>query len=68
MDFHESYLTHRAEIAAQVLQASEAMSLHTEIKQLPSGALIITQPASAIALTPTQVRDLMARIGTQVHS
>jgi hypothetical protein len=44
------------------------MSLHTEIKQLPSGALIITQPASAVALTPTQVRDLMARIGTQVRS
>lgn len=68
MDLHDVYITHRAEIAAQVLQASEAMSLHTEIKQLPSGALIITQPSSAVALTPTQVRDLMARIGTQVRS
>jgi hypothetical protein len=68
MDLHETYLTHRAEIAAQVHEASEAMSQHTEIKQLPSGALIITQPASAVALTPTQVRDLMARIGTQVLS
>jgi hypothetical protein len=68
MDLHETYLTHRAEIAAQVLQASEAMSLHTEIKQLPSGALIITQPASAVALPPTQVRDLMARISTEARS
>ena len=68
MDLHETDLTHRADIAAQVRQASEVMSLHTEIKQLPSGALIITQPASAVALTPTQVKDLMSLIGAQVLS
>lgn len=68
MDLHEVYLNHRCEIATQVLKASEAMSLHTEIKRMPSGALIITQPECAVALTPTQVKALMTLIGAQVLS
>lgn len=66
MDLHDAYEAYRNEIRAQVLSASEQMSLHTEIKRLTSGALIITQPASAVALTPSQVSELMAAIGRQV--
>jgi hypothetical protein len=68
MDLHETYETYRAEICNQVLTASEQMSLHTEVKRLTSGALIITQPACAVALTPSQVEELMAVIGQQVRS
>ena len=68
MDLHQAYEAHRLEISAQVLNASECMSLRTEIKHLPSGALIITQPACVVALTPTQVKDLMTRIGAQVQA
>ena len=66
MSLQQSFEAHRSEIKAQVLHASEHVSLRTEIKRLTSGALIITQPSSAVALTPSQVADLMAQIGAQV--
>ena len=66
MSLQDAFETHRADIKTQVLKASEFVSIHTEIKRLASGALIITQPLSGVALTPSQVADLMAQIGAQV--
>jgi len=68
MDLHETYLANRSQIADQVLAASEARSIPTVYKPLgTTGALVITQPGNAVALTSSQVRDLMARISAMVN-
>lgn len=47
------------------LEESEAMSLHTTIRLLDNGAVILRQPASAVTLTPSQTRCLAALIGAR---
>ena len=74
MDLHETYLAHRAEIAAQVtaaaerepILATERLSLATTIQVRDNGSVTIRQPGGSITLTQSQAADLMNRIAVAV--
>ena len=68
MDLHEAFVAQRDEIKSQVLNAAENMSLHTTLKVLDNGALILRQPNAAVTLTPSQAKELMARIAADVRA
>lgn len=66
MTLAEAFEANREAIAAQVLQAQELMSLHTTLRITDNGAVILQQPNAAVALTPSQAKELMLRIRAAV--